>query len=391
MGLPKVKINLGNGNLGQTSITDDGIAGMILTGKAVDGTLELNKHYQLSSTRDLKGLGITEENNPLAAKEIKAFYAQAGDGAELHLLVVSEATTLATMCDPADGSPLRKLIDAAAGRIRLIGINKLTPAEYEADTTQGIDADAITAAANAQQVAESYANQIRPFRLLLPAPAWTGTTENLYKPAESSYNRVAFILASDGAIAGEYSAAVGMILGRAALMEPQQSIGRVKSGSLTPEGYFTSGDNYLDKIGMAESLNDAGYIFFTSYTAKNGCYLNGDGMAAPASDDYGQLHLGRIIDKAMVIAYTTYISEILENIAVDEKGNLPVGACKNFEGMIENAIAGNMGNKISSFTAYVDPSQNILSTGKLEIDCKLVPLGVLREIQVNLSFENPAV
>lgn len=391
MGLPKVKINLGNGNLGQTSITDDGIAGMILTGKAVDGTLELNKHYQLSSTRDLKGLGITEENNPLAAKEIKAFYAQAGDGAELHLLVVSEATTLATMCDPADGSPLRKLIDAAAGRIRLVGINKLTPAEYEADTTQGIDADAITAAANAQQVAESYANQIRPFRLLLPAPAWTGTTENLYKPAESSYNRVAFILASDGAIAGEYSAAVGMILGRAALMDPQQSIGRVKSGSLTPEGYFTSGDNYLDKIGMAESLNDAGYIFFTSYTAKNGCYLNGDGMAAPASDDYGQLHLGRIIDKAMVIAYTTYISEILENIAVDEKGNLPVGACKNFEGMIENAIAGNMGNQISSFTAYVDPSQNILSTGKLEIDCKLVPLGVLREIQVNLSFENPAV
>ena len=286
---------------------------------------------------------------------------------------------------------LRKLIDAAAGRIRLIGINKLTPAEYEADTTQGIDADAITAAANAQQVAESYANQIRPFRLLLPAPAWTGTTENLYKPAESSYNRVAFILASDGAIAGEYSAAVGMILGRAALMEPQQSIGRVKSGSLTPEGYFTSGDNYLDKIGMAESLNNSGYIFFTSYTAKNGCYLNGDGMAAPASDDYGQLHLGRIIDKAMVIAYTTYISEILENIAVDEKGNLPVGACKNFEGMIENAIAGNMGNQISSFTAYVDPSQNILSTGKLEIDCKLVPLGVLREIQVNLSFENPAV
>lgn len=391
MGLPKVKINLGNGNLGQTSITDDGIAGMILTGRAVDGTLELNKHYQLSSTRDLKGLGITEENNPLAAKEIKAFYAQAGDGAELHLLVVSEATTLATMCDPADGSPLRKLIDAAAGRIRLVGINKLTPAEYEADTTQGIDADAITAAANAQQTADDYAGQIRPFRLLLPAPGWTGTTENLYKPAESSYNRVAFILASDGAIAGEYSAAVGMILGRAAAMEPQQSIGRVKSGSLTPEGYFTSGDNYLDKIGMAESLNDAGYIFFTSYTAKNGCYLNGDGMAAPASDDYGQLHLGRIIDKAMVIAYTTYISEILENIAVDEKGNLPVGACKNFEGMIENAVAANMGNQIGSFTAYVDPSQNILSTGKLEIDCKLVPLGVLREIQVNLSFENPAV
>lgn len=391
MPLPNVNIKLGNGNLGQTSATDDGISGLILTGKAVEGKLELNKHYQLSSTRDLKGLGLMEDTNPFAVKEIKAFYAQAGEGAELHLLIVSEATTLTAMCDPADNSPLRRLIDAAAGRIRLVGINKLPPAEYEADTTQGIDADAITAAANAQKVAESYANQIRPFRLLLPAPAWTGSTDSLFKPTESSYNRVAFILASDGVITGTYTAAVGMILGRAAAMEPQQSIGRVKSGSLAADGYYTSGDNYLEKSGLAESLNDAGYIIFINYTAKNGCYLNGDQMAAPLSDDYGQLHLGRIIDKAMIIAYTTYISEILENIAVDEKGSLSTGACKSFEGMIENAIAGNMGNQISSFTAYVNPAQNVLSTGKLEIDCKLVPLGVLREIQVNLSFENPAV
>lgn len=391
MPLPNVNIKLGNGNLRQTSMTDDGIAGMILTGKAVEGKLELNKPYQLSSTRDLKTFGIEEATNPLAVKEITAFYAQAGEGAELHLLIVSEATTFTAMCDPAEGSPLRKLIDAAAGRIRLIGVNKLPPAEYEADVAQAIDADAIMAAAAAQQTAESYAKQIRPFRLLLPAPAWTGSLENLYKPTESSYNRVAFVLASDKAIDGEYTAAIGMILGRAAAMEPQQSIGRVKSGSVAADGYFTSGNNYLEKSGITEALNDAGYIFFINLPAKNGCYLNGDPMATSAVDDYNQLHFGRIIDKAMVIAYTTYISEILENLAVDEKGNLPTGACKSFEGMIENAINSSMGNQISSFTAYVNPAQNILSTGKMEIDCKLVPLGVLREIRVNLSFENPAV
>ncbi len=227
--------------------------------------------------------------------------------------------------------------------------------------------------------------------MLLPAPAWNGSTENLYKPAESSYNRVAFVLASDGAIGEDYPAAIGMILGRAAAMEPQQSIGRVKSGAIASTGYFTSGDRYLEKSGMAESLNDAGYILFIGLTAKNGCFLNGAPMAAPASDDYNQLHLGRIIDKAMIIAYTTYITEILENIAVDEDGALPSGACKSFEGMIENAVNSEMGSQISSFSAYVNPDQNILSTGKLEIDCKLVPMGVLREITVNLSFDNPAL
>lgn len=389
MSLPGVNITLGNGGLGQVAASTDGVAGLILTGKSVANKLELNKHYQLSSTRDLKLFGIDAETNPLADKEIKAFYAQVGDGAELHLILVSETTTLSAMCDPADDSPLHKLIDAAGGRIRLVGVNKIAPEEYEADTTQGIDGDAITAAEKAQQTADSYAGKIRPFRLILPAPAWTGVTENLYKPAESSYNRVALVLASDDAT--RHTAAVGMVLGRAALMEPQQSIGRVKSGAIASNGYFTSGDDYLSKSGLAETLHDAGYIFFMNYPTKNGCYLNGDHMAAPVTDDYSYLNLGRIIDKAMVIAYNTYISEILDNINVDDKGGLSAGICKNFEGMIENAVAVSMGNQISKFTASINPAQNILSSGKLTIDCKLVPLGLLREIQVNLAFDNPAL
>lgn len=391
MPLPGVKINLGNGALGRVSVSDDGIAGLILTGTAVAGKLELNKPYQVSSTRDLTTLGITPETNPLAEKEIKAFYAQAGDGAELHLLVVSEATTLAAMCDPAADSPLCKLIDAAGGRIRLVGVNKLPPSEYEADVTQGIDKDAVTAAEKAQQAAESYANKIRPFRILLPAPAWTGNTSTLYKPSEGNYNRVAVVLASDAPIGNVYTAAIGMVLGRAAAVEPQQCIGRVKSGVLAANGYFTDGTTYLEKSGMANTLHDAGYIFFMNITAKNGCYLNGDPMAAPTTDDYSVLNLGRIIDKATILAYTTYITEIMDNIEVDDEGKLSVGACKNFESMIRNAVNSTMGGQISSFSAYVDPDQNILSTGKLTVDCKLRPLGVIRNIVVNLAFENPAI
>lgn len=391
MPLPNINITLGSGGLGQTATSADGVAGLILTGKAVESKLELNKHYQLSSTRDLKTLGIVTETNPLAEKDIKAFYALAGEGAELHLIIVSEATTLTATCDPAEDSPLCKLINAAGGRVRLVGVNKLPPAEYTPDTEQGIDADAVGAAAKAQQTGDNFAKQIKPFRVFIPAPAWTGKTDKLYKPSESSFNRVAFVIASDGETGGVHTAAIGMILGRAASMGVQQSIGRVKSGALAGKGYFTSGDDYLAKSGLAETLNDAGYILFINLPAKNGCYLNGDPMAAPVTDDYSSLHLGRVIDKAMLIVYSTYISEVLDNIAVDDKGALPVGSCKNFEGMIDNAIAANMGDQISSFTSRVDPDQNVLSTGRLNIDCKLVPLGVLREINVTLAFDNPAL
>lgn len=390
MALPGVTIELMSGGLGRVSATDDGVAGLLLTGTAVGSTLELNKHYQLSTTRDLDTLGVTAENNPLVDHEVRSFYAQAGDGSELHLLVVSEASVLEDMCDPSAGSPLCKLIEGAGGRIRIVGVNRLIGEEESPDTSQGIDGDAIAAAASAQQCAESYAEKIMPFRLFLPAAKWTGEA-GTYKPSGSSYNRVAMVLASEGELEGQYPAAIGMVLGRAAKLEPQQDLGRVKSGSLAADGYFTDGSNFLEKQGLAESLNDAGFIFFMHYPSKNGCYLNGCPMACAATDDYAVLNNGRVIDKAMVICYDTYISEIMDNVVVDADGKLSSGVCTSFEAMVENAVASLMDGQISSFSAYVDPDQNILSTSKLEIECTIVPLGVAKNIHVKLGFSNPAL
>lgn len=139
MALPNVNITLGNGNIGSVTLSDDGIAGLIVTGTSVSSTLELGKAYVISSTADLKKLGITEENNPLAYKDILAFYTSAGDGAELHLLVTGEENSLTDICSMEDGSPLKKLIDSAAGHIRLVGININPDEEYEATQTSGID------------------------------------------------------------------------------------------------------------------------------------------------------------------------------------------------------------------------------------------------------------
>lgn len=389
MALPNVNITLGNGGLGRVAASDDGVAGLILTGTEVEGKLEINKRYQLSSTRDLETLGVVTETNAFLEKEIKAFYSQAGEGAELHLMVVSHATTLTQMCDSAGESPLVKLIDGTAGRVKIVGVNKKTPADYEAVLDEGIDGDAITAAEKAQQTAENFAKQVRPFRLLVPALDFVADCDKLYQPRASSYNCVGFVLASDDKIGK--TAAIGLVLGRAAKIEPQQSIGRVKDGAIATDLYLTNGKSYIETNGIASMLNDAGYVFPRSFPTKNGAYLNGDAMAAPVTDDYSKLSLGRIIDKARVICYATYISEILDNIAVDDKGQLPTGTCKSFEGTIENAIGIGMNGQISSFKAYIDPAQNILSSGTLEIKCSIVPLGLLTNININLSFTNPAL
>lgn len=414
MALPGVEITLGSGGLGRVAATADGIAGLLLTGAAVSVESEtqtetdekkylfkLNEHYQLSSTKDLTGLGITKDNNPLVYKEVCSFYAQSGEGAELHLMVVASDTKLSEMVSPVKTSPLSKLIEAAAGRIKIVGVNRLIKKEETVDTEQhGIDGDAVTAAQNAQQTAENYAKKIMPFRIFLPAPKWDSESDvPAFKPSGSSYNCVAMVLCSEGKMENlpedmlqdQYPAAIGMVLGRAAKAEPQQDLGRVKFGSLAANGYFTDGSSFLQKQSLADSLNDAGYIFFLNYPGKNGCYLNGCPMACAASDDYATLNNGRIMDKAMRIAYDTYITEIMDNVKVGDDGKLPSGVCSSFESMIENAVASLMDGQISSFKAYVDPAQNILSTSTLKVECSIVPLGVLKTIRVMLSFTNPAL
>ena len=390
MARPNVNITLGNGNLGRSAATDDGVAALLLTGAAVSGKLELNKHYQLSGMADLVALGATADNNSLVYKEVTAFYEQTGDGAELHLLVVAEATTLTQMCDSAADSPLRKLIDASGGRVRLVGVNKIPPTEYEADTTQGIDKDAITAAEKAQAVIESYAaGKVNPFRLLMPAPAFDAEVDSLFKPRESSTNAVCYVLASDDAV--KHTAAIGRVLGRAASLSVHQSIGRVRSGSIGTDMYLTDGQSYIDADGRADSLHDAGYIIPVAYPRKNGAYLNGDPAAAPVTDDYAQLRYGRTVDKARIIVYDTLIDEILDDVDTDSDGDLSAGQRTSYEGMIENAVLTQMNGEITSFAVSIPEGQNILTSETIRVVCRIQPKGVVETFEVTLEFTNPAI
>ena len=393
MSLPNVNIVIGNGNMGQIALSDDGIAGRVLTGTAVSKKLDLNKVYVLSGTTDFKKLGIEQDTNPLLHKELTAFYATAGEGAELHLIVVSEATTLTQMCATAEDSPLKKLVGSAAGRIRLVGINRNPPAEYSPTVENGLDTDVHTAVQAAQNVAESFLSQLAPFRLFLPAIGWNGDTSGLYQPRQGSYNRVAVVLASDGKFGSSklYSAAIGQVLGRAAKISVHQNLGRVRSGAIAGDGFLTDGKTPREHYGHWPQLDDAGYIFYRSFVGKNGYYLNGDAMATAVSDDYCFLSSGRVIDKAMVIAYQTYIDDILDNIQVDAKdGTISTPVCKGYEANIIRAVNTGMAGEISSFSAYINPKQNVLANGRMDITCTIVPLATLREITVNLSLKNPA-
>ena len=390
--LPNLSIKLQNGALNRVAQSSDGVAGLILAGAGVEGKLELNKAYQLASTRDLTTLGITEENNPLVYKDVTAFYTKAGDRAELHLLVVSAATTLSQMCAVADDSPVRKLITSANGRIRLLGCNRLPADGYQASTDDtGIDADAVAAGESLQSLAGTFQSKIMPFGAILPGLLWNGTTDKLFKPREATYNGVQYTLAADAMIGETASAAVGLLLGTYASIPVYYNPGRPKNGVAIATGMLTDGKTPEEHDAILDALHDAGYVIFRTFPGRNGYYFSDDPMAAPLSDDYSNMSLLRVINKAIVLAYNAYIDEILDSVAVDENGYIPQPTCIYYQRLLETAVRTQMGDEISDFRVFIDPEQNLLSSSEMVVSCKIVPTATIRKITVNLGFENPAL
>lgn len=387
MPLPRINITLSNGGLGRVIPVDDATAGLLLSGTAVTDKIQLSDPRQIFSLQDMTDLGITALTNPLAHKEITAFYAQFGEGAELWIMLVSDATTMADMCDKTN-TIITKLLDAADGMIRILGVNRIPAIGYIPVITDGLDADVMEAVMNLDATRKEYLAKFMPFRAVIGclgfAKAYVSTLHNFRQNANPG---VGPVLGSDDGL----TPAVGMVLGRLASIPVQRNIGRVKSGDVgLLNAFFPDGTTVKELKNAADSIHDKGYIFFRKFVRRSGFYFNDDMTAAPNSDDYSSLSRGRVIDKAIVIANDTYTEELLDDVDVNETtGYLPPSLTAHFQGVIENAIKINMAGEISGVRVYFDPKQNLLSTDKVAVRLRIIPKGQIKAIDVDLGFYNP--
>jgi hypothetical protein len=58
------------------------------------------------------------------------------------------------------------------------------------------------------------------------------------------------------------------------------------------------------------------------------------------------------------------------------------------ENQINNTMTAN--REISSVTCFIDPAQNILSTNRLNVVLRIIPVGYATNIEISLGFANPA-
>lgn len=386
----KVLINLQSGSLGAVATANDGVAGLVIgcdpgTTGIVAGTI-----FTLRSPDDAVTNKISEI--PYAYQQVKEFYAEAGTGAKLYVLICANTETLEDMADAASTNKYAKtLVDYAEGEIDLLGICRQPAVGYTPTVTNGIDLDSEDAVVKMQLLAEDCYDRFIPVVGFVECRSYNGTAADLTDFTEDSKNYVAGIISatSDLYAIDPSAASIGLAMGRAASLPVQRKIARVKDGPLAITGSYLS--DVKSEIADFDSVAEKGFIVIGSYANKAGAYFMQDSLLTATTDDYKTISLRRTINKMVRIVYATYINEINDDIELTSEGKLSPATVKYFKGIIENQVNTSMtGNgELSSFEAYVDPDQNILSTSKLVIRCAGVPKGYTEQIVINLGFSNP--
>lgn len=378
MALPKVIFNIAQDGLGGLVTPGTKVPGLILSGATVVDGVTIGESYKLFSLKDATDLGIDEANNAFAYKQIADFYTEAGSGTPLWVMLVPD-TTVATDVF-TDNTLARKLVNDAAGELRVFSCL------IENTNVGNTLADIVTIAQNAQVLAEEYEVKYMPFRVVVPGIGWDGNVANLEDLTALARNKVAVFIGSD--VNTGYPN-MGLVIGRLASEPVQRKLSRVKSGiALSIEAYFTDGTTAESKTDSWEAIDDKGYIFYRTFAGRSGYYFTSDRTATASTDDFRTLANGFVMDKAMIIAYDVLVQELSDEVPITPNGNIHPAIIKSWQTNLETNINGLMVNEgeLSAVKAIIEPDQNVLSTGKVEVKLQLLPVGYSDYIEVNIGF-----
>jgi len=188
---------------------------------------------------------------------------------------------------------------------------------------------------------------------------------------------------------------IGAALGALSAAKVNESIGWPKkfiangSGELEVPA-FGNGDLVKDTaLAAQDSINDKGYLFLVKHEGLTGTYFNQAPTAVVASSDYAFQESNRTIDKAVRLAHAALNNELNGPVEVDpDNGTLSEGYIKHLESVVESSLS-QMGRdgEVSGFQAIINPEQDVNSTSTIEVSIEIVPIGVARNLTVNIGFK----
>lgn len=251
-----------------------------------------------------------------------------------------------------------------------------------------------------QAVAASEEAVNRPFSIIYGADISSLALSALSDLRTLSCPKVSVSIGQDGAAKGaqlyKYTSksvtTLGALLGAVSYSKVSDNIGWVEKFNIanveldTP--YFAN--NVAVKTsaqGLLDQLHNYGYIYLRKFNERAGTYFNYSTTATVSTSDYYTIENNRTIDKALRNLRTVYIPKLNSPLKLGSNGKLRPDVITYFKTIGQSAIQDMLNNEeVSAFEVLIDPNQNVLSTSKLVISLRIVPIGVAKTIEVNLSY-----
>ncbi len=377
-GTPKVTANVANGNLQRRIVVTDGVAGIVGTANEIQN---IGKVQVVVSLPDAEKKGYTKEREPFLHRQISEFYAEIGGSQDLWIFGVEDTMTMTDMVDVNHRNGVRKLLAYTQGKVNLVGVCRNPSEGYNAGNGF-LDSDVQDALIKSKALGQYQQSINRPVRFLIEGRVndLSATPIDEPKTTENTYSGVVL-----GGSKNDGSASVGQVLGRACKYPAHIKIGNGQNGTLSNTDSFI-GDKPLEEFEPAEmdAFSEAGYIHHHIREGIAGYYYSVDTMAG--IDDFRNLALGRLMDKAQRIATTTAMPFLETSVRITKEGTINESDAMYIEQVIKSQLLAQMNGQVSDIDVIVPTDQDLINTNTLDIEVKIQPLGYLTWISIKLGL-----
>ena len=386
-----VSFNRQEGGLAKRLPGEDHISGLVVYGQPnVAKTL-------LIEVEGLASIGVTPTSHPVLHYHVSEYF-RVNPGSKLYLvsLAVNDGQFVA----------IKQLQQFAEAKIRQIGIvDLLTPF-----------VDLSTASTTIKGTLNELANLNMPLQAVYSIHSMT-SADLLALPNVHTFDneRFSVVIGQDGAGRGHYVSGVvgkkvgivGATLGAISRAKVHESIGWVEKQNLVVGTYtkaltgnnvvareldvpaFVDGTLLSDLTpAQIQSINDKGYLFLIKHIGYTGTFFNDSYTCTALDSDFATIENNRAIDKAQRGVYVKLLPKISGPIYVNpDTGEISADTIASLEAIGSIPLEQmERDGELSGFKIFINPNQDVLSTSKLTVTLKIVPVGVLREITVNLGF-----
>ena len=387
MALNKVTFNINTSGLGTPLASKDHISGLVFYNDTLpSGFGTTDRIKTVFSLAEAEALGIIEGSVAHGVEwyHIREFFEKQPKG-ELWLGYFDEPV------GTPDFVEVKTLQDTALGEIRQVGVF------YVGAVFATSQVGAL------QAVADTLKSENKPLSILY-GPDISGTTDLSTLPDLTALtaSSVSVCIGQDGGAKGSALAIstaksvtdLGAKLGAVSFANVNESISyylkfpMVTDGSEFDVAHLANGDNFnLLSTALLESIDDKGYLFLVKEVGISGTFNNDSYTSVSVTNDLSTIENNRTIDKATRNLRTFIVPRLGSPLFVNEDGTLREDTIKTFKALGDRALAPmEADGELSAYEVIINASQNVVSTSKLEISVKLVPVGVAREIVINLGF-----